>query len=653
MISSARPLWRPSPERVAATNLVRFIADVRQRFDAPVSDYASLHRWSIERPKEFWRAIWAFGGVRAETQGDVVVRDFHKMPGATWFPDAKLNFAENLLRRRDHAPALVFRGENGTARTLTHAELYDSVSRLAQAFARDGIEPGDRVVGFLPNIPEAMIAMLAATSLGAVWSSCSPDFGIRGVMDRFGQIEPKILIAADGYFYGGKTIDLLERLRGIVAELPELKRLVIVPFVAERPRIADLRGSVLWADYSALFAAADIPFRRLPFNHPIYILYSSGTTGVPKCIVHGAGGTLLKHIKEHRLLIDVKPGERLFYFTTCGWMMWNWLITGLASEATLMLFEGSPFHPDGNALFDFVAEEKIHYFGTSAKFIDSCAKAGLAPMRTHDLAALRTIMSTGSPLRAESFDYVYENIKRDVALTSMSGGTDIIGCFVGGDPTGPVWRGEIQAPTLGMKVEVFDENGKALAGEKGELVCSQSFPSMPVGFWNDRDGSRYRAAYFETYPNVWRHGDWVEITEHGGMIIYGRSDAVLNPGGVRIGTSEIYRQVEQIDEVLEAIVIGQDWNGDVRIVLFVKLRPGVALDEALILRIKKKIRDNATPRHVPTRILAVPDIPRTISGKIVELTVRNVVHGLPVKNVDALANPEALAHFNNRPELAQ
>ncbi|MBM3508725.1 MAG: acetoacetate--CoA ligase [Alphaproteobacteria bacterium] len=650
--SIPKPLWTPSPERVANANLTRFMAEVRRDFGADVADYESLYRWSLAAPDAFWRALWSFGGIIAETQGTVVVRDVDKLPGATWFPEAKLNFAENLLRRRDRTPALVFRGENGATRTVSHGDLYDAVSRLALALLADGVAPGDRVVGFLPNIPEAAIAMLASLSIGAVWSSCSPDFGIRGVIDRFGQIAPKVLFVADGYFYNGKILDSLERVRGVAAELGGLTRLVVVPFVAERPSLAGLpAGTTRWDDYTTPFRAQPIAFRRLPFNHPIYILYSSGTTGVPKCIVHGAGGTLLQHLKEHLLHADVKPGDRLFYFTTCGWMMWNWLMSGLASEATLMLYDGSPFHPDGNVLFDFAAAERINVFGTSAKFIDACAKADLSPKDRYDLGALETVLSTGSPLRPEGFDWVYARVKPNVCLSSISGGTDLIACFAAGNPIGPVWRGEIQVRALGMKVEVFDEQGRPLVGEKGELVCTQAFPSMPVMFWNDPDGAKYRAAYFETYPNVWRHGDWVALTEHRGLIIYGRSDAVLNPGGVRIGTAEIYREVEQIDDVLEALVIGQDWDGDVRIVLFVKLRPGRPLDDALVTRIKKQIRDNATPRHVPAKILAVADIPRTISGKIVELAVRNVVHGRPVKNVDALANPEALEYFKNRPEL--
>ncbi len=636
---------------MAAANLTAFMKAAEADGGMALPDFAALHRWSVDQPEKFWRALWSFAGVIAGSQGERVLVDGDKMPGTKWFPEARLNFAENLLRRRDHDPAIIFWNEQRTRQTLSFAELYDRVSVVAQALAREGVEVGDRVGGFMPNMPEAIIAMLAATSLGAVWSSCSPDFGIAGAMDRFGQIEPKVLFTADGYFYNGQVIDSLERARGIAECLPSLKKLVVIPYVSEAPVIGEIGNAAVWDDFVAAFSPHEIAFRQLPFDHPIYILYSSGTTGVPKCIVHGAGGTLLQHLKEHRLHTDVKRGDRVFYFTTCGWMMWNWLVSALASEATVMLYDGAPFHPDGHTLFDFAAEERITAFGTSAKFLDAAEKASIEPARTHDLGALRAILSTGSPLRPESFDYVYRDIKADVCLSSVSGGTDIISCFAGGNPIGPVWRGELQALALGMRVAAFDENGKAVFGEKGELVCTQPFPSMPVGFWHDPDGAKYHAAYFDVYPSVWRHGDYIEITEHGGMIIYGRSDAVLNPGGVRIGTAEIYRQVEQLDEVVESLVVGQDWQGDMRIVLFVRLRDGLALDEALTDRIKQQIRAHTTPRHVPAKVLQVADIPRTISGKIVELAVQDVVHGRSVKNIDALANPEALDLFKDRPEL--
>jgi acetoacetyl-CoA synthetase len=647
----AEPLWQPSPARIAQSNLTAFARTLEAEWGAKLPDYAAIHRFSIEEMEKFWRSVWDFCGVVAQTRGDVVIENPGGMPGARFFPNARINFAENLLRRRDDTVALVFWGEDKVRRTLTWAELYGAVSRLAQALERQGVEAGDRVAGWLPNMPETIIAMLAAASLGAIWSSSSPDFGVQGVLDRFGQIEPKVLFAADGYHYNGKSHDCLERLREITARLPTVERVVVVPYTRAKPDLAGVGGAVLWDDYLAPHEPGEIAFRRLPFNHPLYILYSSGTTGVPKCIVHGAGGTLITHLKEHKILCDVKPGDRVFWFTTCGWMMWNWLVSGLASEATLLLYDGSPFHPDGNVVYDFADAARMNFFGTSAKFIDACNKAGLAPIKTHKLHSVRAIGSTGSPLVPEGFDYVYAHVKKDVHLASVSGGTDIVACFVGGNPNGPVWRGEIQGPSLGMAIQVFDEEGRALKGEKGELVCVKPFPSMPLGFWNDPGDVRYRAAYYEKFPGVWCHGDWCMVTEHGGFVIYGRSDATLNPGGVRIGTAEIYRQVEQLDEVVESLVIGQDWDGDVRVVLFVRLRDGIALDDKLADKIKAQIRKNTTPRHVPARIVPVRDIPRTKSGKIVELAVRDVVHRRAVKNKEALANPEALDLYKDIPEL--
>jgi len=614
-------------------------------------EYRDLYRFSIEQPDEFWPLVWRFTGMRGR-MGDRVVADLNRMPGARFFPDATLNFAENVLRRRDASPAIVFNGEGRQRRTVTYAELFDEVARFAAALKQAGVRPGDRVAGYLPNMPETIIAALGAAAVGAVWSSCSPDFGVQGVLDRFGQIEPRILVAVDGYFYGGKTHDLSGRVAEVSRALAGIDRTVIVPYVDDRPPLSTIRGGVLWRDWVGTASPSELLFEPFPFNHPLYILYSSGTTGVPKCIVHGAGGTLIQHLKEHQLHCDIRPADRVFYFTTCGWMMWNWLVSALASDATLLLYDGSPFHPDGNVLFDFADAEGMTLFGTSAKFIDAVSKAGLSPINTHRLAALRTMTSTGSPLAPESFSFVYERVKRDIHLASISGGTDIISCFVGGNPIGPVWRGEIQARALGMKVEVFDELGQPLPrGQKGELVCTMPFPSMPVGFWNDPDGRKYHAAYFEQYPGVWRHGDYVELTEHEGVIIYGRSDAVLNPGGVRIGTAEIYRQVEQLDEVVESLVIGQKWDNDERIVLFVRLRDGLTLTPDLQERLRRRIRENATPRHVPARIVQVTEIPRTKSGKIVELAVRDVVHGREIKNREALANPDALDQFRNRPEL--
>ena len=640
------PIWTPSAERAQASLLTAFVRKIGQ---CNLTDYEEIHRWSVETPGAFWQAVWNFCNVVGDP-GHVPLINNNSMPGARWFPEARLNFARNLLRLRDASDAIVFWGEDRIQKRLSHAQLYGEVARLAAAFKSAGVIAGDRLAAWMPNIPETVVAMLAAASLGAVFSSCSPDFGVDAVVDRFGQIRPKILIAADGYFYNGKTIHSLDKLSAIVDRLPSMEKVVLVPYVNSDGPLPD--KAIRLSDFVAPHAdQTEIEFAALPFDHPLYILYSSGTTGAPKCIVHGAGGTLLQHVKEHQLHGDIQPGDRLFYFTTCGWMMWNWLASGLASGATLLLYDGSPLLGDGRILFDYADEERITHFGTSAKFIDAIRKNGLQPIKTHSLTMLRTIFSTGSPLAPESFDYVYREVKPDVQLASISGGTDIVSCFVLGCPILPVWRGEIQCRGLGMAVDVFDENGKPVRGEKGELVCTRPFPSMPLGFLNDPDGSKFKAAYFEKFPGVWAHGDYAEITDHDGIIIYGRSDAVLNPAGVRIGTAEIYRQVEQLPEILEALAIGQQWNGDVRVVLFVKLREGVALDAALTARIRQAIREGASPRHVPQKIVAVDDIPRTRSGKIVELAVRDVVHGRPVKNREALANPESLTFFENLTEL--
>jgi acetoacetyl-CoA synthetase len=643
------PLWTPSPERIASTRLTAFLQLARERCGIAARTYADLYQFSIDRPEDFWRLMWEFGGVRG-TMGKRVVADFDRMPGATFFPDATLNFADNLLARRDDGPAIIFTGEDRGTRSMSWAELHDAVLRFAAALRREGVKAGDRVAGYLPNVPETIVGALGAAAIGAVWSSCSPDFGVQGVVDRFGQIEPVVFLAVDGYSYGGKRHDCTARVAEIVRALPTIRRTVVVPYLGTTVS-ADTRAWVGWPEFTAPPAGTDSRFEPLPFNHPLYILYSSGTTGVPKCIVHGAGGTLIQHLKEHQLLSDVRAGDRVFYFTTCGWMMWNWLVSALASQATIVLYEGSPFHPDGHTLFTLADEVGVTLFGVSARYIDAVAKAGFAPKSSHRLDSVRTITSTGSPLAPESFDFVYDGIKSDVHLASISGGTDIVGLFAGGNPNGPVWRGELQARALGMRVEVFDDEGRSVRGEKGELVCTMPFPSMPVGFWNDPDGRKYHAAYFARFPGVWHHGDYVELTAHDGLIIYGRSDAVLNPGGVRIGTAEIYRQVEQLDAIVESLVIGQQWQGDERIVLFVRLRDGAALDQALEDRIRRQIRQNTSPRHVPAVIVAVTDIPRTKSGKLVEIAVRDVVHGRDVKNREALANPEALEQFRNRPEL--
>lgn len=646
-MANSKPLWIPPEESINQANLTAFIGWVNQR-GCSITDYASLYRWSIDHPDLFWSHFWEFSSIVSSRRWDRIVDNPDAMPGASWFPGARLNFAENLLRFKDDRTAIIAWSEDCPEKKLTYAELNREVARCAGFLKASGVESGDRVVGYITNGIEAVIAMLAATSLGAVWSSCSPEFGAKGVLERFMQIEPKIMFAVDGYRYNGKRHSIVDRVKSVIQSIQSIERTVIVPFLHDSPEISDVPNGIVWHD--ALTNSSELEFKQLPFEHPLFIMYSSGTTGKPKCIVHGVGGSLIQHLKEHRLHTDLKRDDVLFFFTTCGWMMWNWLVSALASGCTLVLYDGSPFYPAKSVMWDMSERLGISIFGTSARFISACAKEGLAPGKDQDLSAMRILLSTGSPLAPEGFDYVYQSIKKDVQLSSMSGGTDIMGCFVMGNPIGPVYRGEIQCRALGMAVDVFDE-GEPVKGRQGELVCTKPFPSMPIGFWNEPDDSRYRSAYFERYPGVWAHGDYAEITDHDGMIIHGRSDAVLNPGGVRIGTAEIYSQVEKIDEVMESLCIGQRFDGDVRIVLFVMLREGSELTEEIQALIRTTIRENASTRHVPAKIIAVPDIPRTLSGKITELAVRDLVHGHPVKNTEALANPESLRYFQELGEL--
>ncbi|WP_434058500.1 acetoacetate--CoA ligase [Coralliovum pocilloporae] len=652
-MSETAPLWSPDPANLAGTPFDRFLKEASIRSGQALNDYDELHQWSVSNPSAFWDCIWDFGDVIG-TKGRVILEDGDKMPGARFFPGGALNFAENLLRRNDDTDALVFRGEDKVRRRMSWAELNGLVSQLQQAMLARGIKPGDRVAAMMPNMPETIAYMLAAVSIGAIWSSCSPDFGERGVVDRFGQIEPKIFFTCDGYWYNGKKQDVSEKLGPIIDQLTSVSTVVVTPYLGEAAEVAgDLPRAITLDAFVEPFEEKAVEFVRMPFSHPLYILFSSGTTGIPKCIVHSAGGTLLQHIKEQRLQCNLDKGEKLFYFTTCGWMMWNWLVSGLASELTLLLFDGSPFAPDGKVLFDYADEEGMHFFGTSAKYIDAVKKSGLVPKESHDLSTVRMLTSTGSPLAPESFEFIYSGIKSDVHLASISGGTDIVSCFVLGVPTRAVYKGEIQGAGLGMAVDVWNDDGQPVRQEKGELVCTKPFPSMPVMFWNDEDGAKYRGAYFERFDNVWCHGDFAEWTEHGGMIIHGRSDATLNPGGVRIGTAEIYNVVEQMPDVIEGLAIGQEWDNDVRVVLFVRLADGVSLTDELTSRIKTRIREGASPRHVPARIVPVTDIPRTKSGKITELAVRDIVHGREVKNKEALANPEALDLYRDLAVLAE
>ncbi len=648
----SEPLWSPSTERIKKTNMYRFMQEVNRSHKKDFSEYDSLYQWSIENLEAFWVELWKFAGIKSSRGFDRVIDDTTKMPGAQWFIGSRLNFAENLLRYRDDRIALVFRGENRVRRTVSYRELYAEVAKVAAALRQAGIVPGDRVAGFMPNMPESIIAMLAATSLGATWSSCSPDFGIKGVLDRFGQIKPKVLITADGYFFKGMPLDSLERVARITEELPSIERIIVVPYVNERPDLGGLPKGVHYSEFCAT-ETTEIDFVQLPFDHPLYIMYSSGTTGLPKCMVQGAGGVLLTQIKELLLHTDLKRHDTIFYFTTCGWMMWNWLVTSLAVGATLVLYDGNPFHPGPESLWRMAEEEKITVFGTSAGYIAALKDSGVRPASQFDLGPLKALLSTGSPLSKDDFHFIYREIKADMQLASISGGSDLNGCFAQGNPMGPVFEGELQCRALGMKVFAYDEDAKPVIGQQGELVCTAPFPSMPLYFWDDESGKKYHAAYFDRFPGVWTHGDFVEVTERGGLIMYGRSDATLNPGGVRIGTAEIYPILDEIDTIEDSVVVGQQWQNDIRVILFVKMKPGVMLTDEIRDQVKKAIRTFASPRHVPAKIIAVQDIPYTLNMKKVELAVQKVIHGQEVKNKDALKNPEALDFFAGLSELVE
>ncbi len=649
-VHGMKPLWQPSRERVQSSQMTAFQRYVEDRYGRQFTDYASLHQWSVEHTNEFWGAVWDFCEVQATVGYEQVAANLDHFPGASWFTGSKLNFAENLLRYQDDQVALIGLLENGQRCSYTYAQLWSAVEKVAGAMRRHGIEAGDRVAGFLPNIPEAVVIMLATTSIGAIWSSCSPDFGFNGACDRFGQIEPRLLFTADAYVYNGKEIDCLEKVDAMRAQISSIEITIVIPLLSGNLDLSHLDAMQRMDEFTA-GAAEPLKFAAMPFDHPLYILYSSGTTGIPKCIAHSAGGTLVQHLKEHKLHTDVSRADTLFYFTTCGWMMWNWLVSGLTTGATLVCYDGSPFAQDGQVLLNAIDEEGITVFGTSAKYIAGLEKQGYKPAQTHDLSSVKTVLSTGSPLSEASYAYVYRDFKSDVCLSSISGGTDIVSCFMLGNPNLPVYAGEIQCLGLGMAVEFWDQDNTAVVGTTGELVCTKPFPATPIGFWRDPQQERFVDAYFAEHPGVWTHGDYGELTQRGGVVVQGRSDAVLNPAGVRIGTAEIYRQVETLAEVLESIAVGQEWQDDERVVLFVVLAAGFSLDDELVGKIKQTIRQNTTPRHVPAKILQVSDIPRTISGKIVELAVRKTIHGERVENTDALANPEALAEFKNRPEL--
>ncbi|MDH3763192.1 MAG: acetoacetate--CoA ligase [Gammaproteobacteria bacterium] len=644
-MNDQQPLWTPSQASIEAANMTAFIAQVNRNRGLSIAGYDALYQWSIDSKEDFWSEVWDFCGIIGD-KGERVLVDGDDIEKAQWFPDASLNFAENLLRQKSAEIALYFRAEDEVEYRLSYQQLYEQVASVAAWLKSNGLQAGDRVAAYIPNMPEAVVAMLAATSLGAVWTSTSPDFGVDSVVDRFGQTEPRFLFTVDGYFYNGKRHQIGDKIGDICSQVGSIEQVVQVD-------LAGFGNNIDAVDWHEIIAnpADGIDFVPRNFNDPLYVLYSSGTTGKPKCITHKVGGTLIQHLKEHMLHCDLHPGDRVFYFTTLGWMMWNWLVSALASKAALVLYDGSPFYPDGEVLWRYAEDIDLTFFGTSAKYIDAMKDAALKPMGKFDLSALRTIASTGSVLAPESFDYVYENIKQDLCLASVSGGTDIVSCFVISCPLRPVYRGEVQCRALGLAVDVFDDDGNSLRKQKGELVCTQTFPCQPAFFWGDDSGEKYHNAYFARFDNVWHHGDYVMLTDHDGIIIYGRSDATLNPGGVRIGTAEIYRHVEQLEEVVEGIVIGQDWQDDVRVVLFVVLQAGIELDDALSDRIRKTVRDKCTPRHVPAKVIQVSEIPRTKSGKIVELAVREVVHDRPVKNLHSLANPEALELYRDLPQL--
>ena len=644
-------LWKPSEEQIKQTNMYRFMNVVNEKYHQDFTDFAPLYEWSIENIADFWETLWEFADIIASKPYDQVIDDVSRMPGARWFSGARLNFAENLLRYRDDRPALIFKGEAQKSVKMTYAELYDEVARLARSLREAGVQSGDRVVGFMPNMPASTIAMLAATSIGATWSSCSPDFGIKGVLDRFGQIKPKVLFTANGYSFKGKNIDSLARIADILKDLPSIEKVVVVPYTDQNADISRIPNAVHYDAFRSSESNLDIEFEQLPFDHPLYIMYSSGTTGLPKCMVQSAGGILIHHLKELMLHTNLKREDTIFYFTTCGWMMWNWLTSSLAVGATLVLFDGNPFHPHPAALWEMAQEEKVTVFGTSAGYIAALINAGVKPARDYDLSSIRAVLSTGSPLSIEGFEFIYSEVKKDLQLASIAGGTDLNGCFVLGNPMGPVYAGEIQCRALGMDVRAFDDNGKELINSEGELVCCKPFPSMPIYFWDDPDGSKYHSAYFDVYPNIWRHGDFITVTDRGGVVMLGRSDATLNPGGVRIGTAEIYRQVEQMEEIEDSVVVGQNWKNDIRVILFVKLAADHELTEELKAKIRQTIRTNASPRHVPAKILATPAVPYTLNMKKVELAVKKIIEGQPVLNRDALGNPEALDFYADLPEL--